>query len=201
MLVCVLPLALLACLDLSTWEAPEPVVNTPPVFIEDRVLPRPARTPIVADIGDDCVHTRFQATMVDYDGDSLLYAKWLMHAVLRSGSEEVVLPARQLKEEQIVPTQVEVRQVLGDDIPGAVIYRELELELSKETLLGAFDDPGALAAANGSHLLELYVADRRFGPGSTNVEPVEIEGQPRALVAYTSWLLDLDETPNCGDVQ
>lgn len=199
--VCILLSVFPGCLDLSSLEAPEPDVNTAPVFLEDRVLPRPSRTPIVADIGDDCVHTRFQATAMDYDGDAVLYAKWLMHAVLRSGAEDVVLPARQLKEEQVVPTQVEIAQYLGEDIPGAVIYRDLELELSRETLLNAFDNPGALAEANGSHLLELYVSDRRFGAGNTNVEPVELEGEPLALVAYASWLIDLDDTPNCGDVQ
>lgn len=199
--VCILLSVLTGCLDLTSLEAPEPNVNTAPVFLEDRVLPRPSRTPIVADIGGDCVHTRFQATAMDYDGDPVLYAKWLMHAVLRSGAEDVVLPARQLKEEQVVPTQVDIAQYLGVNIPGAVLYRDLELELSKETLLNAFDNPSALAEANGSHLLELYVSDRRFGPGNTNVEPVQLEGEPRALVAYTSWLIDLDETPNCGEVQ
>lgn len=196
----VLLAGLLGCLDLTAIEVPEPDVNTGPVFLEDRVLPRPSRVPILADIGDDCVHTAFTATLLDYDGDPELHAKWIMHAQLRSGGEDVDLPPRQLKEEPALPTQLDPSQILGGQVAGAVLYRALELELSKETLLNAFDNPEALAAASGFHLLELYVSDHRFGPGSTNVEPIFAEGEPKPVVAYTSWVIDLTDTPNCGEL-
>lgn len=175
-------------------------MDTAPVFLEERVLPRPSRSPVTADIGEGCVQARFAATLLDYEGSPALYAKWIMHAVVRSGAEDIELPPRQLREEQALPTQLEVAQVLGAEVPGALLYRELELELSRETLLSAFDNPSALAEASGTHLLELYVSDRRFGPGSTNVEPVYAEGEARPVVAHRSWLVDIDETPGCGEL-
>lgn len=181
-----------ACLDLTPIEVTEFDVNTTPVFLPERVLPRPSREPIIADIGASCAPTTFSATLLDYDGDPKLYGKWILQATEPGplpGDPGTPLLATALKEEEVLPTALDLAQVLGADVPGAVLYREFELELSRETISLL----PRLVGTN-THLLELYVSDRRFGPGLTNVEPVVAEGEPRALVAYTSWIIQLRDT-------
>lgn len=181
-------MGLCGCLNPVMWLEPtEPDVNSAPVFIEDRVLPRPSREPVVAYIDDNCAHAKFSATVLDYDGDPEIYTKWIMHGDL-GDSEQGGVRTRVLKSETVLPTQANIEQLLGADVPGALVYRDLELQLDKQALT-AFDFPDQLRDNERTHLLELYVSDHRFGDGTVNVTPVQRPGEPRPLVAYASWLV------------
>lgn len=177
------------CLYVGAAKVEEDPVNHPPVILTDQLFPKASNEPIVAQIGERCAPQQFHATVVDFDGDEEVHAKWILTGELENGTL-----TRLLLVESQRASKASVKELLGEEVEGAKTYPVLTLQLDKVTLRAGFDDPESLAMPGRTHLLELWVSDRRFGASPTDTVPVGREGEPRPVPAYVSWIVELQDT-------
>lgn len=192
----VLLLGTSACV-LPYWELEkvEPDVNSIPVILPETIVPARTRNPVVTEIGEGCQHQTFSATVLDYDGASELHFKWLLTASIgdRSRTGDLAagsVTASELPVDTIIPG-------LSSFAPSAASYK-LGLDLTQEVLAGEFDDVDGLAKADKTHLLQVWVSDRRFGAGEDNTTTQTPAGEAPQPADSASWLVRIQATTDCA---
>lgn len=180
------------CLN-PLWELQpvEPDVNHPPLLLPETIKPELTHDAIDAEVGEGCAVLTFRATALDFDGDEQLFFKWIMTAKL-----EDRVKAGMLQEGFVTASEASIDESLGEgaaaELPSARLYTEIKLVLDKATLLNEFDDVDNLLTS--THLLELWVSDRRFIPGKLEVTPQPLSGEPVQPAVRTAWLIGVNKT-------